>query len=132
MNKKIFFQFFVFILFTTLIIVSCDDTKPSDLLEVPSSNVSYSQHIQPIFELSCNSGNCHSVQNHAGGLSLTNWANTTSSYLVVAPGHPDNSLLVLSVEGKSTYPMPPAGYSILTENQRIGIRTWVKEGAKNN
>ena len=116
----------------TILVAACDDTKNSDLPTIPPTNISYSKHIQPIFDLNCTSSQCHSDQEHAGGLSLTSWSNTVQDYLVVAPRHPDNSLLVQAVEGNSTYPMPPVGFQPLTMEQIKGIRTWVAEGAKNN
>lgn len=123
-------------LFIVLIsFAACDDTINQDELDnkiIPSSNVSYSEYIQPVFNARCNNSGCHNDSDRAGGLSLTSHSNTTESYLVVAPGSPDNSTLVWAVEGKTTEPMPPIGYRPLTTNQIQGIRTWVKEGAKNN
>lgn len=116
-----------------LIINSCDDqiNVPSDD-QIPDSNISYSKHIQPIFNYSCTAAGCHDDQSKAGGLSLTSYQNTTASYVYVYPGNPDASLLVLSVEGKSIYPMPPPGRPPLTQKQIKAIRVWVAEGAKNN
>ena len=118
--------------FVVVLLISCDDTKNTDLPTIPTTNVSFSEHIQPILNLNCISSGCHNDQDRAGSLSLTNWANTTASYIIVAPGYPDNSQLVLAVEGKTSFPMPPTGYQPLTSEQIAGIRTWVKEGAKNN
>lgn len=128
--SKITFNIFILLF---LIINSCDDqiNIPSDE-EIPDSNISYNKHIQPIFNVRCATSGCHDDQTKAAGLSLTNYQNTTSSYIFVNPGNPDASLLVLSVEGKSTYPMPPPGRPPLTQKQIKAIRTWVAEGAKNN
>lgn len=132
MRRSFIFSTVSVLTFISLLLVSCDDTKNTDLPTIPTKDVSFSEHIEPIFNLNCNYGGCHNASDHAGGLALDNWANTTASYLVVAPGYPDNSQLVLAVEGKSTYPMPPLAYQQLTREQITGIRTWVKEGAKNN
>jgi hypothetical protein len=110
---------------------SCKDTG-TELTDIPSSNVSYSQHIQPLFYKYCTSSKCHDDGTMAGGLSLTTWASTTASYLVVAPGLPANSKLYIVVSGQSATPMPPLGYPALNSNQVTGIKTWIKEGAKNN
>lgn len=118
-----------------LTVISCDDTITQQDLDnriIPSSNVSYSQHIQPVFDAKCNTAGCHNDRDLAGGLSLTNYYNTTADYLIVAPGLPDNSKLVWSIEGRGTNPMPPVGRWPLTKEQITGIRTWIKEGAKNN
>ncbi len=136
MNKPKLYNFFFVVLFISFIILSaCDDTINQDELDntiIPSSNVSYSVYIQPLFNARCNNSDCHNDSDRAGGLSLTSYANATESYLVVAPGSPDNSTLIWAVEGKTTEPMPPVGFRPLTSNQIQGIRTWVKEGAKNN
>lgn len=125
-----------FILIASLIIFNnCDDTinqEDLDSITIPSSNVSFNQYIQPIFDARCNNAGCHNSIDRAGGLSLVNHAEATSDFLVVAPGLPDNSKLIWSIEAKSAFPMPPIGYRPLTKNQIAGIRTWVKEGAKNN
>ena len=118
-----------------LIISACDDTAnitDIDKLVIPATNVSYSQHIQPVLTAKCARAGCHDDQTHSGNLSLTSYSNTTMSYLVVAPGYPQNSSLVLSVQGLSNTPMPLVGYPPLIKNHIDGINTWVKEGAKNN
>ncbi|MBM4175944.1 MAG: hypothetical protein FJ213_07205 [Ignavibacteria bacterium] len=112
---------------------ACEDegVKVDDVI-IPSSNVSYAEHIQPVFNSKCALSGCHDDASKQGGLGLTTWLNTTSNFLVVFPGNPDASKLVLAVEGKTTNPMPPPGRWPLTKNQITAIRTWVKEGAKNN
>lgn len=117
------------------IIVSCDDTINQEDLDseiIPSSNVSFSQHIQPVFDARCINAGCHNSIDRRAGLSLANWAETTSNSQIVFPGLPDNSKLVWAIEGRTTSPMPPIGLRPLTKNQIDGIRTWIKEGAKNN
>jgi len=135
MNYKNSFNIIFIITFMLLISYSCDDTitqEDLDNRQIPSSNVSYSQHIQPVFDAKCNYAGCHNDRDMAGGLSLTNYYNTTADYLIVAPGLPENSKLVWSIEGRGTNPMPPVGRWPLTKNQIDGIKTWIKEGAKNN
>ena len=125
------------ILFLTSIAViylSCDDTTTNvDNNVIPDSNISYSQHIQPIFNAKC--VNCHGVGYTKAGLNLTTWAGTTADPNIVFPGEPDNSKLVWSIEGNpAVSPMPPidSPYPALTQNQVNGVKTWIKEGAKNN
>lgn len=118
-----------------MILNNCDDTinqEDLDSITIPSSNVSFNQYIQPVLNARCNNAGCHNSTDRAGGLSLSSHAEATSDFLVVAPGLPDNSKLIWSIEGRSAYPMPPIGYRPLTKNQIAGIRTWIKEGAKNN
>lgn len=136
MKNKIIINIFLIFSFVGIVIFSaCDDTSnitEIDSVVIPAQNVSYSQYIQPLLTAKCARAGCHDDQSHIGNLSLTSHANTTASYLVVAPGYPQNSLLALSVQGLTTKPMPPIGLSPLTKNQIDGIKTWVKEGAKNN
>lgn len=118
-----------------MLISACDDTiniTDIDNKIIPSSNVSYSQYIQPVFTAKCARAGCHDDQSAKAGLSLTTYSNTTQSYLVVAPFLPQNSKLVWSIEGTSGNIMPPLGYPPVTKNQIDGIKTWIREGAKNN
>lgn len=132
MKNKFFINCSLFISFVAIVLLaSCKDTG-TELEEIPTSNVSYGQHIQPVFDKLCNSSGCHNDQTKAGGLSLTSWANTTADYLVVAPGLPASSKLVWVITGQSVKTMPPLGWPALNTNQINGIKTWVKEGAKNN
>ncbi len=124
----------VFVIVSIPIMYSaCEDEgiKIDDII-IPSSNVSYAQHIQPVFNSKCALSGCHDDASRQSGLSLTSWLNTTASFQIVFPGNPDASKLVLAVEGRTTNPMPPPGRWPLTKNQMTGVRTWVKEGAKNN
>lgn len=127
--------FLMLSLFYIILTTSCDDTPNItniDNIIFPSSNVSYSEHVQLLFNAKCI--NCHGDQTVEGGLSLTSWSNTTQNYQVVAPGLPQNSKLVWSIEGTSGNIMPPLGspYTPVTKNHIDGIKTWIKEGAKNN
>lgn len=124
----------IFILFFTLLVISaCDDTKITDI-EIPDMDVSFPQHIQPIFNQSCNNTACHNSEDRAGGISLTSYGELFSSPFLVIPFAPDESLLYLSVSGKSVNVMPPPyGTSLpLTDNQIRGIKTWIEEGAESD
>lgn len=133
--KSVINIFLTLTLFGLMLIAACDDTiniSDIDNKIIPSSNVSYSQHIQPVLTAKCARAGCHDDQTREAGLSLTSYSNTTQSYLVVAPLLPQNSKLVWSIEGTSGKIMPPLGYPPVTKNQIDGIKTWIKEGAKNN
>jgi len=49
----------------------------------------------------------------------------------VIMGKPDESILVLRIEGRLLSRMP-LNRPALTQNQINGIRTWIAEGALNN
>ena len=120
---------------TGLFSSGCKDNLPNQNQLIPSSNVSYSRYIQPIFNLKCTNSGCHDDETRAGELSLTNYANVTANPAIVFPGEPENSILVWAIEGKGGQKiMPPitAPVAPLTKNEIQGIITWIKEGAKAN
>ena len=122
-------------LISIMFIAACDDTvniTDIDSKIIPTTNVSYAQYIQPVLTAKCARAGCHDDQTSAAGLSLTSWSYTTQSSQIVFPGYPQNSKLVWSIEGTSGNIMPPLGYAPVTKNQIEGIKTWIKEGAKNN
>ena len=135
---KIYSLYLVLIFSSIIFYTGCKDTvagsEDIDSIIIPSSNVSFSEYIQPVFFVKCATSGCHDDGNRAGGLRLTSWANTTIDPSVVFPGKPNNSKLVWAIEGQAGIPpMPPIGFvRPLTPNQIQGISTWVAEGAKNN
>jgi hypothetical protein len=101
--------------------------------EIPDQNVSFSEHIQPVFEFHCTP--CHNEQTREAGLSLTTWSSTVADPSIVFPEDPEASRLVWAIEGRpGAYFMPPIGspYRPLNQNQIKGVYTWIKEGARNN
>ncbi len=132
--KFLFAVFYTLSFLTFVFLIGCKDQGTNiDSTEIPSSNVSYSQYIQPVFDNKCNNSGCHEDASRAGGLSLTSWANTTSDPGVVFPGKPETSRLIWAIQNQAGInPMPPYGYAGLTKNQIDGIKTWIQEGAKNN
>jgi hypothetical protein len=128
--KKLFFIFITLTCFW-----GCKDTVTSEDLDkniIPGSQVSFSKHIQPIFNVKCSFSGCHDDKTKAGSLSLTSWTNVVVPG-VVNPSDTTTSRLIWAIEGQlGASPMPPVGYLPLTTNQRAGIKTWILEGAKNN
>lgn len=128
---KNYFIYFVYVFIFALF--GCkDEITNIDEVDIPDTNISYQTYIQPIFDAKCNFSGCHDDATRQAGLSLTSWQSATADYSIVFPGNPEASRLVLSIEGRSAYPMPPPGRYPLTQKQIKAIRTWVKEGAKNN
>jgi hypothetical protein len=116
-----------------LLVQSCDDTLTStdvDKIVMPDSNVSYVNHIRPVFEVKCVP--CHnSTGRKEAGLDLSSWSGITADPSIVARGSDSTSILVWTIEGFPPYPlMPPSGRMI--ENHIQGVRTWIREGALNN
>jgi hypothetical protein len=111
----------------------CKDTITADQINnvvIPSSNVSYSQYIQPVLTVYCATSGCHDGTG-GGGISFTTWANTIASPGVVYPYSPDTSELVWVITGKPGINHPYLYYN-LNANQIQGVKTWISEGAKNN
>jgi hypothetical protein len=101
----------------------------------PDSNVSYSKHVEILFQETCAVSGCHAGNNSSGRLNLT-----PPSYdslmnhpvrLVIAT-QSTNSLLVQRLEGLIGERMPPRNFTPLTANQIKGIKRWIDEGAANN
>ncbi|HUI66385.1 MAG TPA: c-type cytochrome domain-containing protein [Bacteroidota bacterium] len=98
----------------------------------PVSNVSYTNHVQPLFNQACNYSGCHDDGAHQSPLKLTSWGNVVITLPgIVVPGKPDASDLVLRIQGTVGARMPP-GVNGLNQNQIDGIRAWIVEGAKDN
>lgn len=115
--------------------IGCKDTVTNQQVDdaiIPASDVRFGKHIQPVFNVKCTSSGCHDDETRAGSLSLTSW---TNAHLpgIINDYEPETSRLVWAIEGQlGSNSMPPFGYPGLTKNQIDGIKTWIKEGAKNN
>lgn len=132
--KQIPISLFLSLLLVVFIFTACDDTVTNEDINnrvIPSSNVDYYEHIQPVFNVKCATALCHDDATRASDLSLTTYSNATARLDLVFPGDADSSPLVWSIEGSGGTYMPPQGAAPpLTENQIQGIRTWIDEGAK--
>jgi hypothetical protein len=102
----------------------------------------FSKDVQPIFTSKCALSDCHGADKSAGmqlsaGVAYDNIVNVMSSedpqLMRVMPSDPDNSYLVMKVEGRQKVGarMPLTG-GPLSDTQIQAIRSWVKAGAKND
>jgi hypothetical protein len=111
--------------------IGCKDEQPVDIV-FPSSNVKYGLHVQPLFDQACSFSGCHDDGSHESKLVLTSYGGLMNpQLLVVTPGDPQNSILVMRIEGRLGERMP-LYRTPLNDNQITGIRSWIGEGAKNN
>ena len=135
MNKKIFDAILILLLFLLVIVfISCDDTITNsdiDDIKIPSNDVSFAEYIQPVFNVKCTSSGCHDNESMAGGYGLTTWSSAVIPG-IVDPFNIETSRIVWRIDGLGFPIMPPPTKGYLTENQREGIKTWIREGAKNN
>jgi hypothetical protein len=117
-----------------LINTGCDDTLTTEQIDnivMPDSNVSYAEHIAIVFELKCVS--CHNTSLREGGVDLSTWSGIIADPRIVFPGSDSTSVLVWTIEYRPGFsPMPPLQYRGLVPNHVEGVRTWIREGAKNN
>jgi len=108
-----------------------DGDSPSNIV-FPASNVSYAQHVQPLFNQTCALTGCHGDGQQQSGLRLTSYDNLMfGGQLVIVRGQPEQSTLVMRIEGRVGARMPLDRRS-LNQNQITGIRAWIGEGALNN
>lgn len=126
-----------FVIISFIFLQSCDDTltvENVDDKDIPASNVSFADHIYPVFQVKCAFSGCHAQPNPAEGIDLSTWSGVTTDPNIVFPGEPDLSRLVWAIEARAGIsPMPPLGYPIfVTIDQIEGIRTWIDEGALDN
>lgn len=125
------------IFISILFLQSCDDTltvKNVDDEDIPANNVSFTEHIYPVFYVKCAFSGCHAQPNPADGIDLSTWSGVTADPNIVFPFEPDLSRLVWSIENRAGISvMPPIGYARpVTLDQIEGIRTWIDEGALDN
>ncbi len=122
-------------LFLITFILSCDDTITNQDVDnkiIPDSNVSFSQHIYPVFQVKCFS--CHGNGIYEAGLDLTLRSRFVDGRIVV-PGDTLTSILVWRIDRPPRAgfnPMPPEFMPQLTPNQIMGIKIWIAEGALDN
>ena len=121
-----------------VLVPGCKDQGPSDPdvsdIVFPASGVSYSAHVDALFQQRCAFSGCHAGANPQRGLDLLAPSyDALRNHLptLVIVGEPDNSLLVQMLEG-TVQPRMPYNRTPLTVNQLTGIRTWINEGALNN
>lgn len=127
MNLLARLLFFLF----AVAILGCENTVTNpQTIVFPDSDVSYSQDIQPLFDLGCAVSGCHDGYTQAGNLRLTSYADLFQNPGIIHPNDSSGSKLVQVLRGRLPHPrideLPP------TENQIRGIAIWIQEGASNN
>jgi hypothetical protein len=113
-------------------VITGDSGSPSNIVFPTDSTVSYSRHVQPLFNQTCALSSCHDDGQHQSVLKLTDYGNTVTSLPgVVVPRQPDQSTIILRIQGLSGARMP-LNRNPLNQNQINGMRAWIAAGAKNN
>ncbi len=138
-SLKIRVFFFLLILTCTVILAmftGCGKktTTPSEIV-YPDTNLSFIQHIHPIFLDNCAASGCHESATPAAGLDLETLSPTFNSVdrPVVIPFDADQSRLYrLLLSDYMGIPRMPRGRGPLPDNAIKAIGTWINEGASIN
>ena len=112
--------------------------KPIDYAGI--GTISYSRHVQPIFDQSCNSSGCHNAAFGAGGLLLDSWEHVllgSPEGAQVVSGNAFMSHLMQHINKDTTLspistPSMPLGRDDLPDETVRFIARWIDEGAKND
>lgn len=83
-----------------------------------------------VFQRSCNE--CHNLSGTGKRVLLDKDSLMNSPLELIIPGNPDESGLVVDVERTDDKRMPPTkeGYSELKPDEKLAIRKWIENGAK--
>ncbi len=99
-----------------------------------TGKLSYSRHIQPIFDAKCVS--CHGPDKSKGKLRMDSYELTLAGGKEgegFEPGDPDSNILFrMELPLDDEEHMPPEGKKQVTEEEFAAIKRWIEEGAENN
>jgi hypothetical protein len=124
----------IFLIFTTIfILLQCKkNSTQAEEFVYPDSNLSFMNHIQPIFQRDCATSGCHTSSSPQNGLDLETLTPTFQSINgpVIITFEADQSRLyrVLIADYMGISRMPK-GRAPLSTAKITAIRTWINEGA---
>jgi hypothetical protein len=103
--------------------------RPIDPKE--AAKVTYKRDIKPLLVNAC--VECHSTEDHKGGLDVTSIAamkkGGKKAGPSIIPGKPDDSPIVKYIRGLADGPQMPKGEPELSEGDLHLIRSWIAAGA---
>src|SRR5713226_9665344 len=122
-------------LLLSLALWSCGDTVTggggggNDIVFPDTGIVSYSQHVQPLFNLKCAFSGCHGTDTRAlGGWDLAAYGDfAITGQNIVIPGDSVNSRLIRAVKGLGPGARMPLNAGPLPDNQIRGLVRWVMQ-----
>jgi len=124
-----------FLLLCLASLVAACESGPSgtipDNLVFPDRNVSYSAHVQRLFDASCATSGCHDEFTQAGNLQLRTYFDLFRSPGIVLPGDSLRSVLSQVMSDRLPHTATPIVF-LANLNQRRGVSMWIHEGASNN
>ncbi|MBI3194050.1 MAG: beta-propeller fold lactonase family protein [Ignavibacteriae bacterium] len=134
MNRILLLLFLLFV-----VMIAVQSCREDEQITTPDYNtivtISYSQHVQPLFQRSCATSGCHDNATNAAGLSLTNWQRVLKGSTfgnVLIPFRAEKSLLTYLFDGTSLRRQHPALSSALSRAEINFLKRWITEGAKND
>lgn len=118
-------KFIILALFGAFLLQSCEYEWIEPLDQEMPEVISYSNHIQPIFDKSCNTSGCHDNGGPPPNLIADKSYNALMTGGYVNQEDPESSTIYTSIKFGSmqTYAQPGDAEYILE---------WIKQGAKNN
>ena len=108
-----------------------NSTEPEDFL-YPDSNLSFIEHIQPIFQRDCANNGCHTTTSPQNGLDLETLTPTFTSIngpVVIAFDADQSRLYRVLISDYQSISRMPKGRGPLSTGKITAIRTWINEGA---
>lgn len=121
------------IISTIFIFQQCkkNSTEPEEFL-YPDSNLSFIEHIQPIFQRDCATSGCHISTSPQNGLDLETLTPTFTSIngpVVIAFDADQSRLYRVLLSDYLGISRMPKGRGPLSTGKITAIRTWINEGA---
>lgn len=114
-------------------VAGCDSVPTAGIPNIvfPERNVSFSAHVQPLFDASCATSDCHDEFTQAGDLQLRTYFDLFRRPGVVIPNDSLRSVLSQVMSDRLHHTARQIIF-IASLNQRRGVSTWIQEGALNN
>lgn len=110
----------VFLLFALVSVVSCgkdDETK----VDCTGITPTYNNGVKAILDASCATAGCHSAQNQADGINLSNYTTAKSASL--------NGKVLQSIKHESGVDAMPQGAAKLSNDKINIVECWIQNGA---
>ncbi|MDC1068367.1 hypothetical protein OAQ99_04335 [Candidatus Kapabacteria bacterium] len=139
--KKNLIKILFIIPIISFINLSCDDANQINRFNFvfpEDEEISYRFHVEPFLRLRCAYSGCHSSNSIAGGIDLSSWFKLWSGPGIInlqddnqGGYNPDASLLLQVMDQRNPH-LLNLNLIPATENQEVGIRRWLENGAENN
>lgn len=119
-------NFFYLLLFALPAVFGLNSFKieaPKDT--IAADTVCYTRDIQPLLTSNCTQAKCHDAITNEAGFNLTTYAG-------VMEGIKPNSIANSSIYNQVNLDkMPEKPYAVFTASQKLLLKTWIEQGAKN-